>query len=236
MGESGVDLTHYILDPNVETNLGLVIIAENGENMILNFDDDKNAIAKDELEKHLRQCAGAKYLVTGFEIPVETSLFAARLAKEMGLFVLMNPSPIDEAVELPEMPFVDLLCVNETEACILLKLKLQEEQDWQKMAQALREHFKCPNAVITLGKKGSAAASSAGTWAVAPTPVVMVDESGAGDGYLAALTLNLSWGKPLREAMEWASKYCAYLVTQKGSIAIYPYLDQMEGIFARLKN
>ena len=52
-------------------------------------------------------------------------------------------------------------------------------------------------------------------------------------GYLAAVAANLVWGKTLREATEWASKYAAYKVTRKGSMTRkpgcgYPEMPEIE--------
>ena len=70
-------------------------------------------------------------------------------------------------------------------------------------------------------------------WTVAPTPVKAVDTIGAGDGYLAAVAAGLVWGKNLKEATQWASKYAAYKVTRKGSMTRkpgmgYPELAEVE--------
>ncbi len=234
MGESHVDLTHYLIDPNVVTNLGLCIIAENGENMLLDFDDDKNAMTLEETDEHIRQCIGARFMTTGFGVPVKTALYAVTLAKRLGMFTLMNASPLQDDVVLPKMPDLDVLVVNETEAALLLGLPKDSGQPPPELAKMLREKYECQNVIITLGAQGSAAASKDEEWSIEPTIVDMVDETGAGDGYLAAVTVCLLWGRSLYEAMQWASVYSAYLVTLPGSLACYPTIDKIAGIFKSL--
>ena len=86
---------------------------------------------------------------------------------------------------------------------------------------------------MTCGEDGSAVLDGDEFWTVAPTPVKAVDTIGAGDGYLAAVAAGLVWGKSLKEATQWASKYAAYKVTRKGSMTRkpgmgYPELAEVE--------
>jgi ribokinase len=86
---------------------------------------------------------------------------------------------------------------------------------------------------MTCNEQGSFILDGEEHWKVAPTPVKAVDTIGAGDGYLAAVAANLVWGKSLREATEWASKYAAFKVTRAGSMTKkpgcgYPPLTEVE--------
>lgn len=86
---------------------------------------------------------------------------------------------------------------------------------------------------MTCNSSGSVILDGKEYWEVAPTPVKAVDTIGAGDGYLAAVAANIIWGKSLREATEWASRYAAYKVTRPGSMTKklgcgYPNLDEVE--------
>ena len=54
LGDSNVDTSYYWLDPSIESCLGLCVIAENGENLLLDFDDDLHAIQPDEVDRVIR--------------------------------------------------------------------------------------------------------------------------------------------------------------------------------------
>jgi len=215
MGEAGVDLTHYFLDARVATNLGLCIIAEDGSNIILDFDDDANSITIPELTEHMEACTDAAYLVTGFEIPVETSLYAARLGKKMGMKTVLNPSPLEETAVFEDLSFVDYLMINETEAAILMGDCDMSGMHMHKIAEELSSKYRTPNIIITLGADGSIAYTPEGRYSAAAYPAACIDQCGAGDGYLAALVWCLTNGTPLPESMEWASKYAAYIVPNR---------------------
>jgi len=231
--DAGVNIDHFWLDPGIQTSLGLILLAENGENMIINFDSPGSDITMDEALEHVRQLEGAEHLITGFEIPAEIALECARLGKELGMKTYLNPSPIERGTVLPEMPYVDVLCVNETEALIMLGMEDQSVDDWTNAARRLGEKYRTRCVIVTLGGKGACAWTSEEEWYIPAYPVKLRDESGAGDAFLAVTVQNLVWGRSLREAMEYANKYCAHLVEQPGSIQSYMTLDQMDDILKR---
>ena len=101
------------------------------------------------------------------------------------------------------------------------------------MLRQIRDEYHTRGVIMTCGEDGSAVLDGDEFWTVAPTPVKAVDTIGAGDGYLAAVAAGLVWGKSLKEATQWASKYAAYKVTRKGSMTRkpgmgYPELAEVE--------
>ena len=51
---------------------------------------------------------------------------------------------------------------------------------------------------------------------------------------MAATIANLVWGKNVREAINWASKYAALSVTIDGTIPAYRPLDEVEAFIKNL--
>jgi ribokinase len=232
--ESNVDTSYYWMDPSIESCLGLCFIAENGENLLLDFDDDLYGVQPDEVERCVRKMKGARYLCSGFAQAVESGLTACRVGKELGMFTLLNPSPLRDDLVLPAMPYVDILCVNETESKKMLDRPLTEEVPYLQLAEELQKRYQCANIVMTLGANGCCAATKDDFWHIPGIPVKMVDETGAGDGFLAAMTYCLSRGRTLRQATEWANIYSAYMVTKSGSLEFYPWKANIPAIFSNL--
>jgi ribokinase len=237
MSEAGVDISHFWLDPNIDTDLGLVVVAEDGTNLCIDFDNDLNNLQISEAEERLPILAkDARYLISGFSISVETSLYVLKRGKELGLITLFNPSPLVDRTQVPDLFFVDYLFINETEASIMLDLpKGKAARDYIAIAKRIREAYHVENVIITLGGEGSVAYTENGGFSIEALKVKMVDQTGAGDGFMAAVTWRLSQGDNLKAAMEWASVYCGYLVTQVGSLGTYPKQDKIQEIFASIK-
>lgn len=234
MEESNVDTTYYWLDPSIESCLGLCIIAENGENMLLDFDNDLYSVQPDEVDRCMRKMAGAKYVTSGFAQDVDSGLQACKTGKELGMVTLLNPSPLRVGMKLEKLPYVDYLVVNEGEAYELLERDSSENLSFEILGEALREKFECDNVIMTLGSKGSMAITPDGSFFCPSVKVDMVDETGAGDGFLGAVAYCLSRGRTLTQSMEWANVYAAYTVTKQGSLEHYPWRDQIPEIFKAL--
>lgn len=231
---SGVNTEHFWQQEGISTSLGLIILAETGENMIINFDSPGSDITLEEALPHVKACQGAEYFLTGFEVPIETVLECSKTAAKLGMKVFINPSPIESASDLPEIPYVDTMFVNEVEARILLEE--DDISDWTDAAKRLCIRYKVKNTVITLGGDGACAFGERGCARVNGIPVRLVDESGAGDAFLAVTALRLSEGDAIGQALDYANKYCAYLVQKEGTegaIGKYLWKDEMEEVLKK---
>ena len=135
-----------------------------------------------------------------------------------------------------DLSYIDYLFINEVEARCIEGLAEDDELDPRSLAQKVIDTYHVGCVVMTLGEKGSCALSAGGDFVqVAPTRVERVENTaGAGDGFMAATVAGLVWGKPLAEAMEWASKFAALSVTIDGTIPAYRPLDEVEAFIASL--
>ena len=233
---SGVNTEHFWMQEGIKTSLGLILLAESGENMIINFDSPGSDITMEEAISHIEELKGAEYLLTGFEIPIDVALKSSELAEELGMKVFINPSPLESADDLPEIPYVDTMCVNETEAKTLLGV--DDVEDWMDTAKCLTEKYKVKNTIITLGGDGACAWGERGSGRVYGIPVKLVDESGAGDAFMAVVVQNLVWGKSIQEALDYANKYCAWMVQKEGTegcLEKYLWLDEMQEVLERFQ-
>lgn len=231
--ESGVHLEHFWLQDGIKTSLGLILVAENGENLIFNFDSPESDITVEEAVSHVKELKGAEYMITGFEIPHSVAYESARVGCELGMKVFINPSPFDDASEVVEMPFVDTMAVNEIEALMLLGTTKEETNDWMDAAKRLCEKYKVKNVLITLGGDGAVHYGERGLGHVSGIKVKVVDESGAGDAFLAVFVQCLIWGMSVQKALEYSNKYCAWLVQKPGEdgvIGKYLYLNEMKEV------
>lgn len=235
--DAGVNLEHFWLEDGIRTSLGLVLIAENGENLIFNFDAPGSDLTVDEAVPHIKALKGAEYLLTGLEIPQDVAYECSRVGNELGMKVFMNPSPFDDPAQISEMPFVDTIAVNAREAELLLGAEPDGISDWLHAADVLCEKYKVKNTIITLGGNGAVASGERGSGSVAGIKVDMVDESGAGDAFLSVFVQSLIWGKDVQGALEYANKYCAWFVQKPGkdgAIDRYLTLDEMNVALEKL--
>ena len=175
-------------------------------------------------------------LLLQLEIPVDTALAAAVLARDRGASVVLNcaPMPADPAQVRSLLAAVDVLVVNESEAGALLDGPMPEQVSaWCAAAQRLRDRG--PEAVvITLGARGAVAASSEGTFHQPAFFVDAVDTTGAGDSFCGALAVGLASAQPLSRAVERACAAGALAATRHGAQAS-PTPPEINQLLARVE-
>src|SRR5690606_33404818 len=96
------------------------------------------ALLPERVDAHQDLIAGADALLMQLESPVESVLRAAQIAHQNGTTVILNPAP---ARELPDnlLALVDIITPNETEAEKLTGIRVTNDDDAAKAAQALHD-------------------------------------------------------------------------------------------------
>ncbi|MEA4969948.1 MAG: ribokinase [Candidatus Pelethousia sp.] len=225
--KANVDLSHLIKDPTMATMIGMVMVDEEGRNSII-LGGGTAGFTQEEIRSTIDECLGARFLITGFEIQNDDALSILRYGKQAGKFTILNPSPAPEA-PLGELPFVDLLILNEPESERLLKLcGRPPDRDVGKRLFQLREGYACKTIILTLGSQGCALFDHGEVYHYPAQPVKAVDTSGAGDSFLAAVTAALVRGHSLQSACVFAGVYAAQTIQTPGTFPALSTLEQMK--------
>ena len=230
----GVDDTFitYKEDPNYAR--GSMIIDDHGNNMIV-LSSSSKPMPNTEIEKALEAYKGAQYCVTGYELDEPSVRYTLHKAKQFGLTTVVNPSPVPDF--LPDYwSDIDILVLNEHELIRMLEMsgELYEEWDWETRMRRLREIYACGNIVLTLGAEGFLLLEGEHIFSEPGNKVnKVIDTSGAGDSFLAAMVAGLCKGKSLAQACSWANYYAALTVQRYGTITSYLTLAEVEGIGER---
>lgn len=155
---------------------------------------------------------------------MESVVFMAAECRRRGIRFLLNAAPaarLDPSV----LAACDPLVVNETEALFLLGGA--ESDDPIEQARALLARGP-KSVVITLGAAGSVAVTAQGA-AVSQSapPVVVVDTTGAGDGFVGALATVLADGGDLAEGLALGTAVSGRAVQRFGAQASYPRRQEL---------
>lgn len=166
----------------------------------------------------VEQCA---VLLMQLELPTGIVREAATVARAAGRTVMLNAAPAapvdDELIDL-----LDYLIVNEHEARLIAA-----RDDLADAAAALAARV--PRLIVTLGARGSDvydAGELVGT--VAPPSVTAVDTTGAGDTYCGALAAAVAEGRPLLDAVRFATAASALSVQKAGAVSSIPNRDDVD--------
>ncbi|WP_328401787.1 ribokinase [Streptomyces sp. NBC_00390] len=166
--------------------------------------------------------ATADTLLLQLELPLSAVLEGAEAARRHGVRTVLTPSP---AQPLPPelLAVTDLLVPNEHEAATLAGLA----DPHQAIVALLRQ---VPEVVITLGPAGClyATRDTANPVTVPAPKVTAVDSTAAGDTFVGALAVALGEGRPVPEALTWASAAAALSVQRPGATSSMPYRTEID--------
>ncbi len=206
--DAGVDLTAVLVDAQQPTGVALIAVATGGENQIVVAPGANDAFTPDQLTGAID---GA--LICQLEIPVATVERAVGLTTG---FVCLNLAP---AAEIPAALFdrADLIVVNETEAAFY----------------GARLHDGAGLVAVTWGAKGAGLFRNGVEIArAAPPPVIAVDATGAGDSFVAALTVALLEGQAPAAAVTFACAVGALTATRAGAQPSLPNRAEVDAALA----
>lgn len=226
MQKDGVQLDHLLIDPDESTGMALITVEGSGQNEIVVVSGSNMNLSPTDIAGNRAVFSGAKIVLLQLEIPLDTVIQAARLAKEHGALVILNPAP---ARELPQqlLSLVDYLTPNETEAELLTGQAVHDQASAQAAAKKLLA-TSVKNVIVTMGEKGALLVSQAKAELFPPKKVQVVDTTAAGDAFNGALAFSLASDKNLEEAIRFANSVAAYSVTKMGAQSSMPTMEELK--------
>ena len=161
--------------------------------------------------------------------PVECVARAAVLRK---FPIILDPSP---AERVPDrlFPLVEFVTPNPVEAQQLTGIAVQSIEDALRAGRALISRG-TKVALIKMPHGGCVTVTADSAIAIRPTPVKVIDTTGAGDIFAGALAVALLEGRSLLDAVRYAVAAAHVSVTRYGAQASYPDRTEIEKMLARL--
>ncbi|QGS35782.1 ribokinase [Corynebacterium xerosis] len=235
--DAGVDVSH-LAEAAEATGTAMILVDDEAENCIVISAGANGTVDAGFVRDRGDAIRDAGVLGLCLEVADDAVVEAARIARDAGVTVVFNLSPVrDVPADLLEL--VDVLIVNEHELAVLVGSAAVEEGagsgDWSDAATALAAKHDIRTAVVTLGGAGSVvvetgavATGDAGTGErsvtatlVEPLPVDVVDTTGCGDSYMGSLMAGLASGLGVRDAARVAAAVSAYAAGGAGAQASY---------------
>ncbi|WP_416877192.1 ribokinase [Litorimonas sp.] len=204
--KAGVNLKSVATIDNEATGVAFINVAEDGENQIAVASGANAAFSADHLSPVTEDA-----VLSQFEIPVPTLLAGLKGYKG---FVSVNASPFTPDVT-KVFERADLIIVNEGEYAAY-----QSELEGYPGLLAL-----------TLGGEGAKLFKQGELIATAKPPKVdVIDTTGAGDAFAAALTVALAEGQTKMDALNFACTVGALATTKLGAQSAAPTRAEVEAL------
>jgi len=230
LDEAGVDTSHLVLDSELSTGVAHILVDDAGENSIVIVPQANGRFSPADVDHSVAVLARAKVVLLQLEIPIETVIHAAKLAKANGATVLLNPAPAPPSGGLPRelCDIIDILVPNQSEATLLTGVDADTLAGGRHAAEALlRLGF--GGVVLTMGALGAVVATEAGPpFLVGGFAVEVVDTTAAGDAFCGAMAASLARGVALSEAVRAGNAAGALACTRLGAEPSLPSRSDIE--------
>ncbi len=222
--QNHVDTRRVLRDGSAATGTAIIVVDANGENSIILSPGANGKIKKTDIEAGA--LAGAKLLLLQFEIPMETVVEAARLARKAGAKVIVNPAP---AQEMPDelLKYADYLLPNETELALLTGKVAKDKPSLEEAARSLVKRG-VKNVIVTLGERGALIMTKLSKQYVPSYKVRVADTTGAGDAFIGGMAYALVNRKSLKDAVQYGCACGALATTKFGAQPSLPTADEVK--------
>jgi ribokinase len=234
-----IDHSFVIRDAATNTSLGIPMIDPQGDNSIIGVSRANTLLTTQEVGRGSEFIAQHTMLQIQLEVPLESSLEAARIAHQVGLMVILNPAPATFPLsslliqDASGRPMIDWLIPNEMKAEMLSVLPVKSTEQAIKWGQMILTQGVSQGVAITLGTNGVIAVTHTTQLHVPAFQVPTVDPTGAGGAFCGAFAVALSEGMRLEQALSFTSAAGALAATVARA---EPSLPQQAKIGAFLRN
>ncbi len=226
--EEGIDTSFVFSDAKNPSGVALILVDDNAENCISVASGANLHLQTADIEKAVSAIENSEIVLMQLEIPLDTVEHAAKVAKSKGKTVILNPAPAP-LQPLPKsiLENLDLITPNETEAEIISGIAVTDEASALSAAKKICE-MGVKKVIITMGSKGALIHDENTTEMIPGFKVKAVDTTAAGDCFNGALTIAISEGRILKEAVLFANRAAAISVTRQGAQSSMPYRQEVD--------
>lgn len=215
--EERIDVGYLGVAEKSGTGIAMIAVDDVGRNAIYVVGGANHSLMSDDVRKFAPAIERSQMLLLQLEVPLEVTLAAIGLAKEVGVPVLLDPAPAPVGVFPEELLKVELISPNETEAASLTGMTLDDLGQVNRAAIELARRGAI-QVVIKLGERGAVALDRNGAaWHVPAARAPVVDTTAAGDAFSAALAMALALGNDLVWATRFACAAGAVAVGKAGA-------------------
>jgi ribokinase len=227
-------VTDYVsIDPLHPSGVALITIDARAENCIVVASGANMYLSTADVDAAREEISAADVVLMQLESPIETVTYAARMAAEAGVKVVLNPAPAPDK-PLPEelMRSLYLITPNRSEASRLSGIEVKDLASAREAAKVILDRGP-QSVIITLGGDGSLVYDGQEFTFIEATKVEAVDTTAAGDTFNGVLATMVAEGRNLIDAAREASLAAAISVTRMGAQPAAPTRAEVAAMVGR---
>lgn len=231
--KESIDTSYVFTDPEQPTGVAQIMVeTSSGQNMIIVVPGSNLTLSTNEVKKAEGLIRSAKLMVFGLEGNHDSIIQAMNVAKKANITTLTNAAPASANLDPRIYALTDILCVNESEAQIILRQDEVIETE-EAIQEAMKGLLKlCCTVIITLGSKGAAIATRnqpKAEWVLAEKVHNVVDTTGAGDSFVGSMAYYLAnyQGLDLTQVVSRACQVATITVQKEGTQTSFPSKEEL---------
>jgi ribokinase len=207
LAAEGIDTRHVKVTPG-PTGRAVPIVSDDGQVSIVIVAGANGAVGPSDADDAAELIAAADVLLLQGEVGTSASGRAAAIAREAGRMIVFNPAPVPDRSDLV-LEHDPIVVANSHEA---LEMRLQSSD----------------RVIVTLGSAGV----QIGATRVSAFPAEVVDPTGAGDAFCAAMAVALAEGAEMVEACRFGAAAGALAVGVAGAAPSMPTRERVDVLVA----
>ena len=211
---------------NCASGVALIFVDHQANSSIGVASGANNELSETYVQRYQTQIEQAACVLMQLETPINSNIIAAKIAQQAGAITILDPAP---AQDLPEalLQHIDIITPNETEAKQLTGLSINTPEDAKHAAKRLaRQGVK--NVLITMGSKGVYVKTPEQEAFIPAFTVDSVDTTAAGDTFNGALSVALTRGDDLFDAVKFACAAAAISTSRQGAQPSIPSVEDID--------
>ncbi len=234
-GKENINTDFVFKDDELPSGVALITVDNKGENCIVVAPGANSSLSKSDVDLAQDSIVNSEIMLMQLEIPLETVLYAAKIAKANGVKVILNPAPA-QSIPAELLSQLYMIIPNKTESEILSGIEVTDWKSAKCAADKICE-LGVSVVVITLGSMGTLVKAGDQYYEIpVSVKVDAVDTTAAGDTFCGALCVGISEGMDLPNAVSFANKAAGISVTRMGAQASIPYRNELYSYSLNHKN
>lgn len=211
----GVITDRLAEDAETASGIAAIFIDPTGENYVNAVYGANARCGTAQVDAACEALEGASVLLVQQEIPLDVTLEVMKVAKQMGVTIVLDPAP---ARDVPDTfyDYPDIMTPNQGEAESLSGIAVIDEASAALAANIIRDQG-TPAVVVTMGDEGAHVESDDVSIYMPAYRVRVVASVGAGDAFNGGLAVGLAEGMDLEAAARLGMASGAWCVSQDGA-------------------
>ena len=224
---------HIVVKHESETGSCVALVDQDGENTLLVNPGANMDLNSDDISKVFDDIEG-KILLVQMETSKESVISAMKKAKEKGMFVILDPAPVD-GISKDAFIYADLIVPNSHETKYITNIDVHDELTALEAAKVIKS-IGIDNVVIKMGGDGTLLLQKDNSHIFIPAiKVNAVDTVGAGDCFAGAMASYLIDDiDNIVEAVKFAQIVAGIKVSRQGGQDAIPSIEEVEAVKASI--